>query len=81
MDVVIRPGGHVRYVYEELLDFTGLGQISISRASHVEPDLDGRWHADLSPINGPQLGPFSCRSLALAAETDWLREHWLLLAH
>ena len=41
---------------------------SITRASHVEPDAEGRWLADLTPVAGPVLGPFDLRSEALAAE-------------
>lgn len=78
MELVVKLGGRVRYVYEELIDLSSLGQVSITRASHVEPDQRGNWHADLSPLGGPQLGPFACRSLALAAETGWLRRHWLV---
>ncbi len=78
MELVIEPGGQVRYVYEELVDLSCLGRVALRRASHVEPDDDGHWYADLSPLAGPQLGPFACRSLALAAETDWLRQHWLI---
>lgn len=78
MELVVKPGGRVRYVYEELIDLSSLGQVSITRASHVEPDQRGSWHADLSPLGGPRLGPFGCRSLALAAETGWLRQHWLV---
>ena len=33
--------------------------------------------ADLSPVGGPMLGPFSKRSQALNAEQDWLNSHWL----
>ncbi len=42
--------------------------------------MQGRWHADLSPVGGPVLGPFGQRSAALAAETSWLDEHWLARA-
>ena len=49
----------------------------IARGSHVEPTVDGQWTADLSPVNGPVLGPFRCRSDALVAERQWLEEHWL----
>ncbi len=49
----------------------------IARASLVEPDGDGRWHADLRPCRGPVLGPFARRSEALAAEGAWLEAHWL----
>ena len=55
----------------------------VSRASHVEPcDLpDGRkaWTADLSPVRGPTLGPFSSRKEAVEAEQVWLTEHLHLL--
>lgn len=77
MELVIEVRGQVRYVYEELVDLSSLGPASIMRASHVEPDHKGCWNADLSPLDGPQLGPFACRSQALAAETAWLRKHWL----
>ena len=40
------------------LTFDKLGTLAIKRASHVEPDGLGRWHADLSPVGGPFLGPF-----------------------
>ncbi len=69
--------GTVRCVYDESLDLAALGPVSISRASHVEPDAHGHWIADLAPVAGPQLGPFEQRSQALAAEQQWLREHWL----
>ena len=36
------------------------------------------WLADLSPVNGPVLGPFDRRSEALAAELAWLEANWLL---
>jgi len=35
---------------------------TISRASHVEPDLDGYRWADMGPVEGPALGPFRSRS-------------------
>ncbi|WP_207395329.1 hypothetical protein [Bremerella alba] len=54
-----------------------LGKLSISRGSHVEPNEEGQWFADLSPVGGPQLGPFGSRSNALTAEIRWLEEHWL----
>ena len=49
----------------------------IARGSHVEPDRQGRWLADMAPCNGPKLGPFDHRSDALAAETAWLEANWL----
>ena len=78
MQLVIDPSGRVRTIYSESIDLTSLGNPTIVRASHVEPDRDGRWHADLRPMLGPVLGPFANRSEALAAEVAWLEEHWLL---
>lgn len=75
MQIVIEPNGRVRCVYGELIDLRALGHLTITRASHVEPDKDGRWTADLSPL-GPVLGPFDRRSEALAAEEAWLAANW-----
>ena len=80
MQLVVTPTGHVRCVYTEVLDLTTLGQLSISRGSQVEPNEAGQWLADLAPVGGPCLGPFSFRSQALQAEADWLEQHWLLAA-
>jgi hypothetical protein len=77
MELIIEPNGHVRCVYSETLDLSVLGPLSITRASHVEPDDRGCWVADLSLIAGPILGPFDHRSQALAAEQQWLANHWL----
>jgi len=46
--------------------------LQITRASHVEPDRDGFWWADMGPVDGPVLGPFKRRSDALASERFWL---------
>lgn len=77
MHLVIEPGGILRRIYTEDIDLSALGSPAITRASHVEPDRQGRWWADLSPIHGPTLGPFAHRSAALAAEQAWLETHWL----
>jgi hypothetical protein len=77
MRLVIDPCGQVRCLYAEVLDLASLGTVSIRRASHVEPDSQGAWWADLSPVGGPMIGPFARRSLALDAEQSWLEEHWL----
>ena len=75
MELLILPGGTVRGIYQETIDLGELGDLSIRRASHVEPDGQGRWWADLSPVGGPVLGPYAQRSLALAAEVRWLDQH------
>ena len=67
----------VRAIYQEEIDLGVLGRPTITRASHVEPDRDGRWRADLTPVGGPVLGPFDRRSEALEAEREWLERHWL----
>ena len=77
MQLVIEPGGAVRCIYGEEINLVALGSLAITRASHVEPDQQGRWWADLSPIHGPSLGPFRHRSEALAAEHAWLESTWL----
>jgi hypothetical protein len=77
MQLVITPTGTVRCLYDESLDLAALGALTIRRASYVEPDELGCWLADLSPVAGPVLGPFDCRSQALTAERAWLESHWL----
>ena len=77
MNLIIDIDGTARCLYGEQIDLASLGELTITRASRVEPDEQGRWWADLSLMDGPLLGPFSQRSAALAAETRWLSEHWL----
>ena len=77
MQLVIDASGTLRCVYDEQIDLAAIGAMTISRASHVEPDEHGQWGADLALVGGPSLGPFDQRSQALAAEQQWLGEHWL----
>ncbi len=78
MDLLIESSGTVRCVFGEEIDLGQLGRLSIRRGSHVEPTPDGQWTADLSPVNGPLLGPFPTRTAALNAEVRWLQKNWLL---
>jgi hypothetical protein len=78
MELVVSPVGVVRCVYGEALDLHALGCPQIRRASAVEPDEEGLWWADLSPVGGPKLGPFLQRHDALSVEVAWLSENWLL---
>lgn len=80
MQIIITPAGAVRCIYSECIDLAALGSPTITRASYVEPDPQGRWTVDLSPVNGPHLGPFPLRSEALDAEHEWLERHWLVPA-
>jgi len=70
MQLLISAAGQVTSLYDESIDLTTLGPLAITRASHVEPDAEGRWRARI--IDGPTLGPFARRSEALAAEAAWL---------
>lgn len=78
MQIVIMPSGTLQCLYSEELDLHALGSLSIRRASHVEPSIEGRWKADLSPVGGIVLGPFPHRSAALEAERNWLETNWLV---
>ena len=78
MELVVDPDGRVRAIYGEAIALETLGRPKIVRASVVEPDDEGRWHADLRLLLGPVLGPFPCRSEAVSAEVAWLEKHWLL---
>ena len=80
MELVVHADGSLRCLYDEAVDLSALGVVAIRRASHVEPTDQGQWQADLSPVDGPVLGPFALRSQALAVEVEWLRRHWLLTA-
>ena len=74
--LIVDQRGGIRCLYAEQIDLTCLGSPSIARASHVEPDGEGHWWADLAPMRGPCLGPFPRRSEALDTEQQWL-ESWL----
>jgi hypothetical protein len=77
MQLVVHPNGTAHCLYSEAIELSALGQLTILRGSHVEPNSAGEWFCDLSPVSGPQLGPFSARSEALCAEEAWLHEFWL----
>ena len=72
MELVVGCDGGVRCIYDEALDLREIGKLQITRASHVEPDRDGFWWADMGPVEGPVLGPFKNRTEALTAERGWL---------
>lgn len=68
--------GVMRAIYDDdLAPLLNNGQFSIERASHVEPTHDGLWTADMSPVNGPVLGPFNSRAAALEAEREFLNNN------
>ena len=77
LTLVIGPAGAVQTLYDERLNLSALGSLTIERASHVEPTSDGHWIADLRPVSGPVLGPFRLRSEALAVEVAWIQANVL----
>jgi len=72
MELLVGTDGVARCIYDEALDLRELGKLQITRASHVEPDAEGYWWADMGPSGGPVLGPFMSRTEALGAERGWL---------
>ena len=70
--LLVDAGVDVRCIYDEARDLRERGKLQITRASHVEPDRDGFWWADMGPVGGPVLGPFKSRTEALGAEKEWL---------
>ena len=78
MMITISTDGEVRFLWNDSLhEFAKEGDISIRRASHVEPNENGQWEADLSLCNGPTLGPYDLRQDALDAEVAWLEANHL----
>jgi hypothetical protein len=74
MELVVAADGVARCIYGEELDLRKIGTLQITRASHVEPDAEGYWWADMGPSGGPMLGPYGSRSEALKAEIRWLAD-------
>ena len=72
MELVVGVDGVARCIYDEALDLREIGKLQITRASHVEPDAEGFWWADMGPVDGPVLGPFMSRTDALETERGWL---------
>lgn len=74
MNIIISPSGQIRFIYsDDLIGLTQEGSARTRRASRVEPEGNG-WMADLSPVEGPKLGPFVSRGDALGAEVEWLEK-------
>lgn len=66
--------GVMSFIYsDDMVDLSKEGRATITRASHVEPSGDGKWHADMSPVGGPVLSGFDLRKDALEAEISYLK--------
>ena len=74
MQIVIRPTGVFIGIYSDSFEYGEFGKPQIRRVSHVEPDESGLWFADLSPVDGPKLGPFDKRNEAVDAEIEYLNQ-------
>ena len=75
MELVVGVDGMARCIYDEAVELREIGKLQITRASHVEPDAEGFWWADMGPVDGPVLGPYGSRSEALGAERGWLTNY------
>ena len=76
--IKITAQGTLQFIYEDaLLPLVQSGLSHIRRASYVEPTPDGQWTADLQPLQGPILGPFTTRQEALRQEVEWIVKNWL----
>lgn len=74
MQVIVGNDGTLRFIYDDaLLSLKECGDFKVTRASHVEPNGDGEWEADLSPVGGPVLGPYDTRNQALEEEVRWIK--------
>jgi len=76
IDITIQ-GDRMVFIYtDDLAPLLDEGSATVTRVSHVEPScVDGRhgWTADMTPVDGPVLGPFRTRAAALDAEHVWLQ--------
>jgi hypothetical protein len=75
---LVIKAGTIKAIYDDCLtSLFPLGDVTVKRASRVEPDhssMDGSpcWCADLSPVGGPMLTDFPTRTAALQAEVQYL---------
>lgn len=72
LEIFINEDGSLQFVHDDdLAALFDSDESETKRASHVEP-CRGGWTADLTPVGGPVLGPFTTRKAALDAELAWL---------
>lgn len=79
IEMTIQEDGTIKAIHNDALaPLYDESKTEIKRASHVEPVNGGEqvnWVADMSPLNGPKLGPYRLRSDALEAEVEWLKQN------
>ena len=82
--VIIGNDGIARFIYDDAV-MGVMNEISekvcVKRASHVEPDENGLWFADMAPVGGEKFIGFKTRQEALDFEVDWLNQHNIPVAH
>lgn len=77
LQIVVGKKGKIRFIHDDDLAaaMAPIGKATTQRASHVEPDTNGKWKVDLSPVGGPVLKGFTRRDHASNAEVKWLKRH------
>lgn len=83
MKFIVNPDGSIELIHKDDVNqmFDNPTVVDIKRASHVEPTIkDGKvsWFSDMTPVNGPVLGPFDNREEALKEEVTWLENNYLI---
>jgi hypothetical protein len=71
----VEADGVAHCIYDETLDLGALVKLQTTRASHVEPDAEGSWWADMGPSGGPMLGPYGSRSEAEGGFSRYFFRH------
>ena len=77
-NIAIENGGLEFICHDDLEALLWEGNAKVRRVSHVEwknSENGNGWTADMSPVNGPELGPFVTRKEALNSEHEWLVEN------
>jgi hypothetical protein len=72
--VKFTESGEAVFIYEDGHPLLELGRPEITRASHVKPNEEGLWVADMGPVGGPRLEGRRNRREALELEREWLGE-------
>ena len=74
----IAKDGTLRFIYDETLSpLLTTGAANVQRASFLSEQENGEWMGNLAPVQGPTIGPFPTRALAIQAEREWIEKHWL----
>ncbi len=77
MNLIIAADGRIRGIWDEEIALDALGSPRICRASHVEPDAQGRWLADLAPVGVPFWVPSSgVRKRWMRRWRGWMSTGW-----